>query len=111
MEEKNHQYQVFVVNSAKYLTLLTKKFERRKKWQPADPNEIRSFIPGTIIDVFVQPGQSVKEGEALLLLNAMKMHTKIEMPVDGVIKEVHVKKGDRVPKDAIMVVIEEEEEE
>ena len=109
MEEKNHQYQVFVVNSAKYQTLLTKKFERRKKWQPADPNEIRSFIPGTIIDVFVQPGQSVKEGEALLLLNAMKMHTKIEMPVDGVIKEVHVKKGDRVPKDAIMVVIEEEE--
>lgn len=107
MEENKPNYQTFVVTSARYLTLLTKKYERRKKWQSVDPNEIRSFIPGTILDVYVQPGQEVKEGEPLLLLDAMKMHTKIEMPVDGKIKEVFIKKGDRVPKDLVMIVIEE----
>ncbi len=107
MEENKPNYQTFVVTSAPYLTLLTKKYERRKKWQSLDPNEIRSFIPGTILDVYVQPGQEVREGEPLLLLDAMKMHTKVEMPVDGKIKEVFIKKGDRVPKDLVMIVIEE----
>ncbi len=107
MEENKPNYQTFVVTSARYQTLLTKKYERRKRWEPLDPNEIRSFIPGTILEVFVQPGQEVKEGEPLLLLDAMKMHTKIEMPVDGKIKDVFVKQGDRVPKNLVMVVIEE----
>jgi len=86
--------------------LLTKKYENRKKWQVLDPNEIRSFIPGTILDVFVQAGQEAKEGQTLLTLEAMKMQTKIEMPVDGIIKEVNVKKGDKVPKNMVMIVIE-----
>jgi len=98
-------HQEFVVDDARYLTLLTKKFENRKRWQPLDPNEIRSFIPGTILEVNVEPGQSVKEGQTLLILDAMKMQTKIEMPVDGVIKEVNVKIGDRVPKNMVLLVI------
>lgn len=99
-------YQEFVVDDAPYLTLLTKKFENRKKWQPPDPNEIRSFMPGTILEVNVEPGQEVREGQTLLVLDAMKMQTTIAMPVDGVIKEVHVRQGDRVPKNTLMIVIE-----
>lgn len=106
MEDKKPKYQVFVVNSGRYLTLLTKKFENRKNWQALDPNEIRSFIPGTILDVYVQPDQEVKEGQPLLMIESMKMQTKIEMPVDGIIKEVNIKKGDKVPKNMVMIVIE-----
>jgi biotin carboxyl carrier protein len=106
MEENNSKYQVFVVNSARYLTLTTTKFDRRKKWQKADPKEIRSIIPGSVIEIFVSPGQELKEGEVLLTLDAMKMYTKVEMPFDGVIKSINVIKGDRIPKDTVMITIE-----
>jgi len=106
MEENNSKYQVFVVNSAKYLTLTTKKFDSRKKWQKLNPNEVRSFIPGSVIEIFVTPGQQLKAGTVILTLEAMKMYTKVTMPFDGVIKSIEVAKGDRIPKDTLMAMIE-----
>lgn len=106
MKDDIQNYQEFVADGTPYLTLLTKKFENRKRWQPLDPNEIRSFIPGTILEVYVEPGQEVKEGQPLVLLEAMKMQTRTEMPVDGVIKEVNVRKGDKVPKNMVLIVIQ-----
>jgi biotin carboxyl carrier protein len=106
MEDNNSKYQVFVVNSARYLTLTTTKFDRRKKWQKSDPKEIRSIIPGSVIDIFATPGQQIKKGEVILTLDAMKMYTKVEMPFDGVIKSVNVAIGDRIPKNEVMITIE-----
>jgi len=106
MEENNSKYQVFVVNSAKYLTLTTTKFDRRVKWQKSDPKEVRSIIPGSVIEIFARPGQKIKEGEVILTLEAMKMYTKVEMPFDGVIKNILVAKGDRIPKNTIMITLE-----
>ncbi len=106
MEDNSSKYQVFVVNSAKYLTLTTTKYDRRKKWIQTDPKEIRSIIPGSIIDVYVKPGQKLKAGEVLLTLDAMKMYTKIEMPFDGVIKSVNIAVGDKIPKNMVMITIE-----
>ena len=106
MEENNSKYQVFVVNSAKYMTLTTTKFDKRKKWQKADPNEVRSIIPGSVIEIFASPGQKFKEGEVILTLEAMKMYTKVQMPFDGVIKSINVSKGDRIPKNTVMINIE-----
>jgi biotin carboxyl carrier protein len=105
MEDNNHNYQAFTVNSAKYLTLLTKKFEKRKVWKRLDPKEVRSFIPGSIIEIYAKEGQKMKAGQVILTLEAMKMYTKVEMPIDGVIKEINVKVGDHVPKNMIMVTI------
>ena len=106
MEDNSSKYQVFVVNSAKYLTLTTTKFDRRKKWEKTDPREISSIIPGSVIEIFVAPGQKVKEGEVILTLDAMKMYTKVEMPFDGVIKSINVAKGDKIPKNCVMITIE-----
>ena len=106
MEESNSKYQVFVVNSARYLTLTTTKFDKRKKWQKSDPKEIRSIIPGSVIEIFASPGQKIKEGEVILTLDAMKMYTKVEMPFNGVIKSINVAKGDRIPKNTVMITLE-----
>jgi biotin carboxyl carrier protein len=106
MEENNLKYQDFVVNSAKYLTLTTTKFDKRKKWQKADPKEIRSIIPGSVIEILAVPGQEIKEGEVILILDAMKMYTKVEMPFDGVIKSINVAKGNRIPKNTILITLE-----
>ncbi len=106
MEDNSSKYQVFVVNSAKYMTLTTTKFDRRKKWEKSDPKEIRSIIPGSVIEIFVVPGQLVKGGQVILTLDAMKMYTKVEMPFDGVIKSINVTKGDKIPKNCVMINIE-----
>ena len=105
MAENEKEYRPFLVDQVPYMTLTTKKYENRKKWQPSNPKEICSIIPGSVIEVFVKPGQQVKSGEMLLILDSMKMHTKIEMPYDGVIKAVNLAKGDRIPKNAVMIII------
>jgi biotin carboxyl carrier protein len=106
MEENKPTNQTFVVNSAKYKTLLTKKFKNRKPWVRPNPKEIFSFIPGTIIDIKVKPGQKVKEGKIILILEAMKMQNKVEMPFDGIIKEINIEEGQKVPNNYLMIVIE-----
>jgi biotin carboxyl carrier protein len=64
-----------------------------------------SFIPGTIIDIFVKPKQKVKEGETLLLLEAMKMQNQLRMPFDGEIVKIHVKKDETIPNNYLIMEI------
>lgn len=97
----------FAVTARKYKTLLTKKYKNRKVWVEANPLEIQSFIPGTIIQISIEENQIVKEGEPLLILEAMKMRNRIEMPFTAKIKKINVKIGDRIPKDTIMIELEE----
>ena len=94
-----------VVQGAVYKTTYTKRFENRVKYVTPDPNELYSFIPGTIIDLFVKTKQKVKEGETLLLLEAMKMENQVRMPFDGEIVKIHVKKGEVIPNRHLMIVI------
>jgi pyruvate carboxylase len=107
MEENKPKYEVFVVNTAQYYTLHTKKYGLRKKWQPVDPNEVRSFIPGTILEVYVKAGQEVPAGDSLLKYEAMKMETIVEMPFTGIVKEVLVSEGDKVRKNQLMIQLDE----
>ncbi len=107
MSTKNTEGLVdFAILSMKYKTKLTKKFENRVKYEAPNPDHILSYIPGTICEVFVKEGQKVKEGESLLILEAMKMRNQIIMPRDGKVKSIKVTQGDKIPKNQIMVEIE-----
>ena len=53
-------------------------------------------MPGNILDVKVKAGDSVKAGDTLLILEAMKMENEISAPQDGTIASVNVRKGDVV---------------
>jgi len=105
MENNTPNYEELHLASGKYLTLFTKKFANRKVWHKNDPKEIRSHIPGSVVEVNIKPNQKCKAGEVLLTLDSMKMFTKVEMPFDGTIKDVHVNKGDRIPKDTLLITI------
>ena len=96
----------FAITARKYKTLLTKKYMGRKFWVNPSPYEIQSYIPGTIISINVKEGKVVEEGTQLLILEAMKMQNKVEMPFTARIKKIHVKLGERIPKDFIMVELE-----
>jgi biotin carboxyl carrier protein len=94
------------INDSLYQTRLSNKFKTRIKYQPADPKLILSFIPGTVLDIFVTPGQSVKKGEILLILDAMKMQNRLKSSMDGIIKSIAVSKGDRISKGVLLIELE-----
>lgn len=102
-EEK--EFKNLVVQGSVYKTTFTPKFESRVNYEAPNPNLIHSFIPGTIIDIFIKTRQKVKEGETLLLLEAMKMENQVRMPFDGEIVKIHIKKGEIVPNRHLMLEI------
>ena len=104
-DKKQEDLKPLVVQGAVYQTNYTWKFENRVKWQAPNSNHIYSFIPGTIIDIFVKPKEKVKEGETLLLLEAMKMQNQVRMPFDGQIVKIYVKKDQVVPRKYLMLEI------
>lgn len=55
--------------------------------------QVTSPMPGTILDVKVSVGQSVKKGDVICVLEAMKMENDIPAPADGVIASINVQKG------------------
>ncbi|MDY4231364.1 MAG: biotin/lipoyl-containing protein [Candidatus Faecousia sp.] len=67
--------------------------------------KVNAPMPGTILDVKVQAGQSVKRGQVLVILEAMKMENEIQAPCDGKITGVNVRKGDSVETAALLCTI------
>ena len=71
----------------------------------AGGGKVTSPLPGVILDVAVKEGDSVKKGDKVVVLEAMKMENVIEATADGVIKEIKVKKTDSVLEGDVLVVI------
>jgi len=67
---------------------------------------VAAQIAGRIIRVLVKPGDAVKQGDVLLLLEAMKMENEVKATADGVVKEVLVTDGQRVTEGETLVVVE-----
>jgi biotin carboxyl carrier protein len=66
-------------------------------------NNIKAPMPGLIIELKVKNGDSVKPGDTLLILEAMKMENIIKSPGEGVVKTVKVKKGESVEKNQVLI--------
>ena len=66
---------------------------------------VNAPMPGTILKVNVQNGQAVKEGDVLVVLEAMKMENEILAPKNGTVTQVLVSKGSTVDTGAPLVVI------
>jgi biotin carboxyl carrier protein len=95
-----------VIDDTPYVTRTTRKFEERKPYQPTDPRRIHALIPGVIQQVNVKPGQKVRGGDSLLVLEAMKMKNDIRVAGDGVVKAVRVSLGQMVTKGQLLVELE-----
>ena len=74
---------------------------------PAGEGErITSPMPGTILAVNVAAGQSVKKGDVLMVLEAMKMENEIMCPRDGVVSSVQAAKGAAVESGTLLCVLQ-----
>ena len=88
-----------------YKTLYTRKFIERKRWHAPNPKEVRSIIPGSVTEIKVSVGDKVKKGKCLMVYEAMKMKNRIVAPFDATVESIEVKQGDRLPKDALLMVL------
>ena len=62
-------------------------------------------MPGMIVSVKKNVGDTVEEGETVVILEAMKMENALPAPASGTIKAIGFKSGDSVPKNAVLAVI------
>ncbi len=66
-------------------------------------SEVKSVMPGVVKELLVAPDQPVQAGQALLILEAMKMENEIRAPREGVVERIHVEAGQAVEKGAQLV--------
>lgn len=72
----------------------------------AGATKVNAPMPGTIMDIKVKAGDSVKEGDVLMVLEAMKMENDIVAPAAGKVAGIHVNKGDSVNSNDLLVSIQ-----
>ena len=68
--------------------------------------EIKSRVPGKVMEIKVKEGDAVKAKDVIMILEAMKMAQPVPCPQDGVVKEIKVNAGDRVNPGSVLAVIE-----
>jgi biotin carboxyl carrier protein len=105
-QEKDIEFRNLWVDEVEYRTSLTRKYLNRKPYEPPSLKKVKAFIPGTIREIFVKKRSKVKLHDDLLVLEAMKMRNVLKAPADGVIKAVHVKTGQAVPKEFLLIEFE-----
>ncbi|ALP53368.1 pyruvate carboxylase subunit B [Candidatus Tenderia electrophaga] len=86
--------------------VLSAKTKGSKRPQAKQPGHVTTSMPGTIVDVLVNEGDEVKEGDPLLVTEAMKMETELQAPISGKVTALHVQKGDTVNPDETLIEIE-----
>lgn len=69
-------------------------------------SDLKAPMPGLVLEISVEGGQQVSKGDALLILEAMKMENVIKSPTDGVIKNISVNKGEIVEKNQLILNFE-----
>ncbi len=78
----------------------------RGKGGVADTDQLKTGMPGKITKVFVKEGAAVKEGEPLLIMEAMKMENEMRAQSAGTIKKILVSEGQSVESGAVLITFE-----
>jgi len=71
-----------------------------------DSASVKAPLPGLIIKIAVKVGDSIKAGDDVIYMEAMKMENEVQAAVDGIVKEIKVKEGDSVSEGDILIVLE-----
>jgi pyruvate carboxylase len=83
---------------------------RQASGRVAGPRPLKAPMPGLVVRVEVAPGDEVRAGQGLVIVEAMKMENELKAEAPGRVKAVHVVPGVAVEKDAVLVEFEVPEE-
>ncbi|WP_174613127.1 pyruvate carboxylase [Virgibacillus ihumii] len=78
----------------------------RPKVDSGNEKHIGATMPGTVVEVITNKGEKVKKGDHLLITEAMKMETTVQAPFSGVIKDIHVKNGEAIAVNDLLIEFE-----
>lgn len=108
---ETHQY-TFKINGVRYTLKISDHYERLVRQLGLHAggsqkmNTVKAPMPGLVLNIMVEPGQSVQKGDALLILEAMKMENVIKAAGEGRVKAVIVQKGVAVEKGQLLLEME-----
>ena len=100
------------INGNTYTTKLSDKYDRlidqlgMKIVGSQSTGDIKAPMPGLVLDILVEVGQTVSKGDKVLILEAMKMENIIKTTGDGIIKAIHAQKGKPVDKGTLLIELE-----
>jgi biotin carboxyl carrier protein len=110
--DKNTKQYTVEVNGNPYTIQLADEYDKLvdkmglKVGDAQHVSDVKAPMPGLVLEVNVSPGDTVAKGDALLILEAMKMENVLKSHGDGVVKSVHIKKGDAVDKAQLLIEME-----
>ena len=79
---------------------------RGKKRDQVMPQEVTPPMPAVVVRILVSPGDSVKQGDGVIVVSSMKMETTLSAPADGKVRAVNVAEGDKVMPGQILIDID-----
>lgn len=105
MSDQENNQEFLNINQTRYKTRLSKKYREREPYKKPDITKVKCFIPGTIVEICVKVGDEVKEGQDLLILEAMKMKNRIKSHASAKIRRIEVTEGQKVAKGDLLIVL------
>lgn len=106
------EYMVYARNSFRTINIYNDEMLLHRSFKNQDglgsSAELKTGMPGKIIEIFVKPGQKVPAGKPLLIMEAMKMENEMRAPADVTISEICVRQGDSVESGAVLIKFEKQ---
>ena len=107
----NHEEKILVIkiNSVKYNLKIKDRYDELLHSLGLDNlsnkkiNDIKAPMPGMVLNILVNEGDTIKKGDPLIVLEAMKMENILKSPTDGVIKKIPINKGVAVEKNQLLI--------
>ena len=100
---EQQQFCEIALEGGTYEARATKKFLQRKPYEQHDPRVIKALIPGGVAEIGCSVGQAVKQGDTLMILDAMKMLNRIKAPADGTVKAINVAVAEKITKGQVLI--------
>ena len=112
--EADYQKKSFLIkiNNTKYTVSVKDRFDilldqlGMSNANSAKVNDLKAPMPGLIVDVKVQVGDTIKKGDTILILEAMKMENVLKATGDGIVKAIKISPKQNVEKNQVMIEFE-----
>lgn len=88
-------------------TAIKSAIQTKRKAEPTNKEQIGATMPGSVLEIFVKKGDRVKQGDTLMVTEAMKMETAIEARYDGEVKHIYVEAGETIAQDDLLIEVVE----